>query len=176
MTRLPPTLSIWMRVTNPAGASGAGKFSLDPAALGPALYESQLLADVTRMLKDGQDHGRIDQTADVAVVARALSDVSQGAVFRWVREPDTLLHERIDSVIALVTPRSNDDGLRGHRSCDVMFYGNSGRSASPTLVTSPGMWPWVGKLMMTPSMPTSSTLRLISSATCAGEPVMARPP
>ena len=72
------------------------------AALGPARYESQLLADVTPFLKDGQEHGRIDQAVDVAVAARALSDVLQGAVFRWVREPDTVLHERVDSAIALV--------------------------------------------------------------------------
>jgi AcrR family transcriptional regulator len=72
------------------------------AALGPARYESQLLADVTPILKDGQDNGSIDPAVDVAVAARALSDVSQGAVFRWVREPDTALHDRIDSVITLV--------------------------------------------------------------------------
>lgn len=72
------------------------------AALGPALYESQLLADVTPFLQDGRQSGKIDQTVDIAVAARALSDVLQGAVFRWVREPDTTLHESIDSVIALV--------------------------------------------------------------------------
>lgn len=72
------------------------------AALGPALYESQLLADLTPMLRNGQEHGQIDRGADVAVAARALSDVLQGAVFRWVREPDSVLHERVDSAIALV--------------------------------------------------------------------------
>jgi AcrR family transcriptional regulator len=72
------------------------------AALGPALYESQLLTDVTPFLHEGQERGEIDPTVDVAVAARALSDVLQGAVFRWVREPDTVLDESIDSVIALV--------------------------------------------------------------------------
>lgn len=72
------------------------------AALGPALYESQLLADLTPMLRAGQEHGQIDRGADVAVAARALSDVLQGAVFRWVREPGSVLHERVDSAIALV--------------------------------------------------------------------------
>lgn len=72
------------------------------AALGPALYESQLLSDVTPFLQDGQERGQIDARVDVAVAARALSDVLQGAVFRWVREPDTVLHERVDSAIVLV--------------------------------------------------------------------------
>ncbi|WP_206682136.1 TetR/AcrR family transcriptional regulator [Dietzia sp. CQ4] len=72
------------------------------AALGPTLYESQLLADVTPLLEEGQRAGRIGQGVDVAVAARALSDVLQGAVFRWVREPGTVLHERVDSVIGLV--------------------------------------------------------------------------
>ncbi len=72
------------------------------AALGPALYESQLLTDVTPLLTEGKERGHIDQDVDVAVAARALSDVLQGAVFRWVREPGTSLHERVDSAISLV--------------------------------------------------------------------------
>lgn len=72
------------------------------AALGPVLYESQLLVDLAPVLKNGQDQGSVDRAADVAVTARALSDVFQGAAFRWVREPDTVLYERVDSVIALV--------------------------------------------------------------------------
>lgn len=72
------------------------------AALGPARYESQLLADVAPLLELGQDHGQISQDVDITVVACALSDVLQGAVFRWVREPDTVLHETVDSVIELV--------------------------------------------------------------------------
>lgn len=72
------------------------------AALGPARYESQLLADVAPLLELGQDHGQICKDVDVAVVARALSDVLQGAVFRWVREPDIVLHKTVDSVIELV--------------------------------------------------------------------------
>ncbi|MGE0221361.1 TetR/AcrR family transcriptional regulator [Mycolicibacterium sp.] len=72
------------------------------AALGPALYESQLLADLAPILEEGQQRGTIAAGVDLAVAARALSDVLQGAVFRWVREPDTVLHERIDDVIELV--------------------------------------------------------------------------
>lgn len=72
------------------------------AALGPALYESQLLADVTPLLQQAQGDGQIPRDVDIAVAARALSDVLQGAVFRWVRESGTDLGERVDSVIALV--------------------------------------------------------------------------
>ncbi|WP_229052426.1 TetR/AcrR family transcriptional regulator [Aeromicrobium sp. Leaf350] len=72
------------------------------AALGPALYESQLLSDVTPFLENAQQNGQIPGTVDIAVAARALSDVLQGAVFRWVREPETVLHERVDTAIALV--------------------------------------------------------------------------
>lgn len=72
------------------------------AALGPALYESQLLGDISPFLREAQDQGQLDRSIDIAVLARALSDVLQGAVFRWVREPDTVLHERVDSAISLV--------------------------------------------------------------------------
>lgn len=72
------------------------------AALGPARYESQLLSDVTPLLELGRERGQIGDDLDIAVLARALSDVLQGAVFRWVREPETVLHERVDSVIELV--------------------------------------------------------------------------
>lgn len=72
------------------------------AALGPARYESQLLTDVLPFLQLGQDHGQIARSVNLAVAATALSDVFQAAVFRWVREPDTVLHEKVDSVIALV--------------------------------------------------------------------------
>lgn len=72
------------------------------AALGPALYESQLLSDVTPLLLDGQAAGRIKESVDVAVVARVLSDVLQGAAFRWVREPESPLVERVDSAVAVV--------------------------------------------------------------------------
>lgn len=72
------------------------------AALGPVLYESQLLDDLSPVLKNGQDHGQISRNVDAAVIARALSDVAQGAVFRWVREPDTVLQEAVDIVVALV--------------------------------------------------------------------------
>jgi AcrR family transcriptional regulator len=72
------------------------------AALGPALYESQLLADVTPLLEAGRARGQIDQAVDIGVAARALSDVLQGAVFRWVREPGAVLHEAVDAAIALV--------------------------------------------------------------------------
>ena len=72
------------------------------AALGPALYESQLLADVTPLLREGKEQGQIDQDVDIAVAARALSDVLQGAVFRWVREPGTSLNDRVESAISLI--------------------------------------------------------------------------
>lgn len=72
------------------------------AALGPARYESQLLADVTPYVEAARDRGQVDPTVDVADVARALSDVFQGAVFRWVREPETVLRERVDAAVALV--------------------------------------------------------------------------
>ncbi len=72
------------------------------AALGPALYESQLLSDVTPLLRDAQATGRIRASVDVAVVARVLSDALQGAAFRWVREPASPLVERVDSAITLV--------------------------------------------------------------------------
>jgi len=72
------------------------------AALGPARYESQLLADLTPILVAGRDAGLIDQGVPVDVIARALSDIFQGAVFRWVREHDTVLHEMVDDAIALV--------------------------------------------------------------------------
>ncbi|MDQ1105681.1 TetR/AcrR family transcriptional regulator [Nocardioides zeae] len=72
------------------------------AALGPTRYESQLLADVTPYVEAARDRGQVDPTVDVADVARALSDVLQGAVFRWVREPETVLHERVDAAVTLV--------------------------------------------------------------------------
>ncbi|MEV7398627.1 TetR/AcrR family transcriptional regulator [Aeromicrobium sp. NPDC092404] len=72
------------------------------AALGPALYESQLLSDVTPYLKGGQERGQIHPWVDITVAARTLSDVLQGATFRWVREPDSVLHEMVDSGITLV--------------------------------------------------------------------------
>lgn len=59
------------------------------AAIGPIRYESQLLADLTPLLRDGQAHGQIDQTVDVAVVARTLSDVYMGVIYRWVRDQGT---------------------------------------------------------------------------------------
>ncbi|MCX2714771.1 TetR/AcrR family transcriptional regulator [Mycolicibacterium sp. J2] len=59
------------------------------AATGPIRYESQLLADLTPLLRDGQAHGQIDQMVDVAVVARTLSDVYMGVIYRWVRDQGT---------------------------------------------------------------------------------------
>ena len=72
------------------------------AAGGPIRYESQLLADVTPLLREGQGKGQIRAAVDVAEAARALSDVIQGAVFRWVRESDTPLQSRVDGVVSLV--------------------------------------------------------------------------
>lgn len=60
------------------------------AAAGPIRYESQLLADLAPLLRDGQERGEIDPTVDVAEAARTLSDVYMGVVFRWVRDPDAL--------------------------------------------------------------------------------------
>lgn len=72
------------------------------AALGPTLYESQLLSDVMPFLEHAQQAGQIRASVDIEVAARTLSDVLQGAVFRWVREPETVLSDRVDSAIALV--------------------------------------------------------------------------
>jgi AcrR family transcriptional regulator len=72
------------------------------AARGPARFESQLLEDVTPLLKDGQACGQIDPATDVVFAARALCDVFQGAVFRWVRQPESTLHQNVDGVIVLV--------------------------------------------------------------------------
>jgi AcrR family transcriptional regulator len=72
------------------------------AARGPARFESQLLADVTPLLLDGQACGQIDPATDVVYAARALCDVFQGAVFRWVRQPESNLHQNVDGVIVLV--------------------------------------------------------------------------
>ena len=74
------------------------------AATGPIRYESQSLADLTSMLRDGQLNGQIDQTVEVAVAARTLSDVLQGATFRWVREQDAsrTLEAAVDAGIKLV--------------------------------------------------------------------------
>lgn len=60
------------------------------AAVGPIRYESQLLADLTPLLRDGQTRGHVDPSIDVAEAARTLSDVYMGVVFRWVRDPDAL--------------------------------------------------------------------------------------
>lgn len=72
------------------------------AAGGPTRYESQLLADITPLLAQGQETGHIDSSVDVHYAARALSDVFQGAVFRWVREPDSVLVSAVDGVVSLV--------------------------------------------------------------------------
>lgn len=74
------------------------------AAAGPIRYESQLLADLAPLLRDGQERGEIDPGADVAGAARTLSDVFMGVVFRWVRDPDALgpFQDVADGGIALV--------------------------------------------------------------------------
>ena len=58
------------------------------AATGPIRYESQLLADLTPLLRDGQARGEISSTVDVAEAARTLSDTYMGVIFRWVRAQD----------------------------------------------------------------------------------------
>ena len=81
------------------------------AATGPIRYESQLLADLTPLLRDGQGRGEIDPGVDVAEAARTLSDVYMGAVFRWVRDRDssrslqTVADGAIDLVLSAVRPR-----------------------------------------------------------------------
>jgi len=72
------------------------------AAGGPTRYESQLLADVTPWLHEGQAQGQVRASVDVAEAARALSDVLLGAVFRWVREPETPLQPRADGAVSLI--------------------------------------------------------------------------
>ena len=56
------------------------------AAVGPIRYESQLLADLRRLLEEGQRQGQIRAEVDVAEAARTMSDIYMGVVFRWVRE------------------------------------------------------------------------------------------
>ncbi|WP_413105680.1 TetR/AcrR family transcriptional regulator [Streptomyces sp. Inha503] len=80
------------------------------AALGPIRYESQLLADLTPLLREGQARGQVDRGIDVDVAARTLSDMFMGATLRWVRERDRLLQDTVDEgvelVLAAVRPRS----------------------------------------------------------------------
>lgn len=74
------------------------------AAAGPIRYESQLLADLTPILRSGQARGHIDPAVDAATIARTLSDVLMGAAFRWVRERDAehSMRELVDAGIDLV--------------------------------------------------------------------------
>lgn len=58
------------------------------AATGPIRYESQLLADLTPLLRDGQERGEIRPAVDVGEAARTLSDTYMGVIFRWVRAQD----------------------------------------------------------------------------------------
>jgi AcrR family transcriptional regulator len=82
------------------------------AATGPIRYESQLLADLTPLLKDGQAHGQIDPSIDVAEAARTLSDVYMGVIFRWVRDqdasrtPQTVPDGGIELVLSAIRPRA----------------------------------------------------------------------
>lgn len=81
------------------------------AATGPVRYESQLLADLTPMLQDGQARGQIDPAADAVTIARTLSDILMGAAFRWIREGDAvppmqqLVEAGVDLVLQAVRPR-----------------------------------------------------------------------
>lgn len=72
------------------------------AAVGPIRYESQLLADLAPLLREGQARGQVDPGVDVDVAARTLSDTLMGATLRWVRERDRLLQDMIDEGVELV--------------------------------------------------------------------------
>lgn len=74
------------------------------AATGPVRYESQLLADLTPLLSEGQERGEVAADVDVAEAARVLSDAYMGVVFRWIRDQDTssTLQSVADGAIDLI--------------------------------------------------------------------------
>jgi AcrR family transcriptional regulator len=74
------------------------------AATGPITYESQLLADLAPLLRDGQERGQVQASVDVDLAARTMSDAFMGVVFRWVREERTPrnLETEVDRLIELV--------------------------------------------------------------------------
>jgi AcrR family transcriptional regulator len=72
------------------------------AAAGPIRYESQLLADLTPLLIEGQARGEVDPDVDVDVAARTLSDALMGATLRWVRERDRMLQDMINEAVELI--------------------------------------------------------------------------
>lgn len=82
------------------------------AAIGPIRYESQMLTDLTPLLRDGQERGEVDPGVDVAEAARTLSDVYMGVVFRWVRDQGSsrtlqdVADSAIDLVLSAVRPRA----------------------------------------------------------------------
>ncbi|MTD52891.1 TetR/AcrR family transcriptional regulator [Amycolatopsis pithecellobii] len=82
------------------------------AAIGPIRYESQLLTDLTPLLRDGQKRGEVDPGVDVAEAARTLSDVYMGVIFRWVRDQEksrtlqTVTGSAIDLVLSAIRPRA----------------------------------------------------------------------
>ncbi|MGY1714935.1 TetR/AcrR family transcriptional regulator [Geodermatophilus sp. SYSU D01106] len=82
------------------------------AAAGPIRYESALLVDLCPLIDAGKTRGEIAGHLDTATVARTLSDVLLGAVFRWVRERDqpTTVAAHVDAGIGVV--------LRGLRPSD----------------------------------------------------------
>ncbi|MGY1812261.1 TetR/AcrR family transcriptional regulator [Blastococcus sp. SYSU D00820] len=82
------------------------------AATGPIRYESALLVDLCPLIDAGKARGEIAGDLDTATVARTLSDVLLGAVFRWVREYDrsTSVAAHVDAGIDVV--------LRGLRPSD----------------------------------------------------------
>ncbi|HWD03620.1 MAG TPA: TetR/AcrR family transcriptional regulator [Amycolatopsis sp.] len=88
------------------------------AATGPIRYESQLLADLTPLLRSGQERGEIDPGVDVAEAARILSDVFMGVVFRWVRDQGRsgTLGSSVDSatdlILSAIRPHASDDHAR----------------------------------------------------------------
>jgi AcrR family transcriptional regulator len=74
------------------------------AATGPILYESQLLADVAPLLREGQERGEVSTAVDIDLVARTMSDALMGVVFRWVREAKSrrTLERETDACIQLL--------------------------------------------------------------------------
>ena len=74
------------------------------ASTGPIRYESALLPDLTPLIEVGKAHGEIAENLDTLTVARTLSDVLLGGMFRWVREQDepAALTTRVDAGIDLV--------------------------------------------------------------------------
>lgn len=72
------------------------------AAMGPIVYESGLLQDLDRLLREGVEDGSVDPDTDIGLAARTISDALMGATFRWVREVGTSYVDAVDSAAALI--------------------------------------------------------------------------